>query len=64
MDLDRSYQSKGLRQRVHDVEVRENQLWVRLRLGEKEVPSDDYAYGPRFRGRPEEEEDIAEFPDW
>eukprot|EP00177_Eucheuma_denticulatum_P001353 GFKZ01002456.1.p1 GENE.GFKZ01002456.1~~GFKZ01002456.1.p1 ORF type:complete len:171 (-),score=9.66 GFKZ01002456.1:1299-1811(-) len=62
MDLDRTYQSKGLRQRVHDVEERENHLWVKLKLS-GDAPSDVYAYGPRFPGRAEEEK-IPEFPDW
>lgn len=64
MDLDRTYQSKGLRQRVHDIELRENHVWVRLRLAEKDIPSDVYAYGPRFAGRPEEKDNVPEFPDW
>lgn len=46
--------SKGVVQRVHEVEVREDGgVWVRLRFGEegeKGVRSDEYAYGPKFEG--------------
>lgn len=62
MNLNRKYQSKGLRQRVHDVERRHNHVWIKLRLEEKEVPSDDYAYGPRFAGR-EEKVEVPSFPE-
>lgn len=57
MDLDRKYCSKGVRQRVHQVEVREGAVWVRLNVmageGEgdetegKEVESDRYAHWTR-----------------
>lgn len=52
MDLSRRYQSKGQRQRIHDVEVRaDGQVYVRLRLKTPEVlPSDEYAYGNSFGG--------------
>lgn len=63
MDLDRKYRSKGLRQRVHEVERRnDSHVWVKLKLEPTEVPSDDYAYGPRFAGR-EDKDEVPSFPE-
>lgn len=51
---ERGMQSKGVVQRVHDVEARDDGgVWVRLRTGPdavESVRSDEYAFGPKFSG--------------
>lgn len=60
MDLDRSYQSKGLRQRVHQVQARDDHhVYVKLNLANA-LPSDNYAHAPRLGG----ESSVPQFPDW
>lgn len=51
---ERGMQSRGVVQRVHDVETRDDGgIWVRLRTGPdatETVRSDEYAFGPKFSG--------------
>lgn len=61
MDLSRKYQSKGVRQRVHEVEIRDDHVFVRLNM-DGEVPSDEYAYGLRFGAG--DGGSVRCFPDW
>lgn len=67
MDLDRKYRSKGVRQRTHEVEVRADlHVYVRLSAEPADVPSDEYAFGPKFPaaapGAPAPP--LPSFPDW
>jgi nitrite reductase/ring-hydroxylating ferredoxin subunit len=42
----------GVQQRIHDVDVRNGVVFVRLRLGDPpNVASDQYAYSPSFNGK-------------
>lgn len=59
MDLDRKYQSKGKRQRVHEVKVFENDhVYVKLDKNESNLPSDSYAYGLAFM----KDDQLPQFP--
>lgn len=52
-ECDGRLKSKGKRQRVHEVDVREDgSLWVRLSqpLAHDPLPSDEYAFAPKHPG--------------
>lgn len=62
MDMSRTYQSKGVRQRVHQVQVRNDNVYVRLStLGD--IPSDEYAYVGKYL-IPDNSEPVRCIPDW
>jgi len=62
MALDRTYQSKGVRQRVHKVQLRDDEhLWICLQT-DGSVASDEYALARKFGA--DQVEALPSFPDW
>lgn len=62
MDMSHKYQSKGIRQRIHQVEIRDEKIYVRL-SSEGDVASDEYAYVGKYL-TPDNSQPVRSLPDW